>query len=161
MTEKKFTIEEANTYFAKELNMHTWRLLTKADRSIEENEQMIDAAHGSRYHWRFVGEKFNDQRAEWLISRVYSVLNMPRQALFYAKRCKEITENYTNEIKDFDLAYTDEAMARAHACNGNFEECKRYYKSAQEKGKWIADKEDKEYFTGDLNSEPWYGAINK
>jgi len=160
MSEKKLTIEEANKYFGIELNNHTWKLLTKAEQTAE-NEQMIDAVHGSRYHWRFVGDKSNDQRPEWLISRVYSVLNMPEQALFYANRCREITDNHTKEMKDFDLAYSDEAMARALACNGNFEDCKKYYKSAKEKGNLIADEEEKDIFMGDLDSEPWYGAVKK
>jgi hypothetical protein len=159
MEEKKYTIDEAHKFFAIELNQFTWSLLSNPERTSEENEMMIHSAHASHYHWLRAGVKVNEQRGEWMISRVYSTLNIPGRAIFHAERCKKITEECPNDMSDFDLAYADEAMARAYACNGNHEESNKYYNLAKDKGGRITDKESKEIFTGDLNSEPWYGAI--
>ena len=159
MSEKTFTLAEAHKYFGIELNQLIWALLSKQKRSPDEDELMIHSAHASHFHWLKAGSKVNEQRGEWIISRVYSVLNIPERALFHAKRCKKITEDYSDEMKDFDLAYADEVIARALACNGNFEECKKNFESAKEKGDKIDNMEEKEIFIGDLNSEPWYGAV--
>ncbi len=151
--------EEHHKYFGIELNKFVWSLLGKSSRTAEENEMMIHAVHASYFHWEKSGKckPANLQRGEWLISRVYSVLNVPERALYYAARCMDITENYKSEMEDFDLAYADEAMARALACSGRGEEAKKYLASAKEKGNKIAEAEAKQFFTGDLTAEPWYG----
>ena len=65
------------------------------------------------------------------------------------------------DSKNFDLAYGFEAMARAHAALGNKEKCKELWKEAREAGDLIAGEEDKKYFDGDLNAEPWFGCRQK
>lgn len=67
-----------------------WSLMEKANRTREEDDMMIHAAHASRYHWAEVGTAVNLARGEWQISRVYCVLNRAESALFHAKRCLEI-----------------------------------------------------------------------
>jgi len=57
-----------------------WSLLDKKDRTKEEDDKMIHAAHASRFHWGEIGKPINLGRGEWQISRVYSVLNMPESA---------------------------------------------------------------------------------
>lgn len=151
--------ESSHKYYGIEFNQLVWSLLSKGDRSAEEDELMIHAAHTSHFHWLKCGTKVNEQRGEWLISRVYSVLNVPERAMFHAQRCKEITDEHLREMKDFDIAYANEVMARAFACNGNAAEAKRYFNAAKENGEKIADNEGKEMFMGDLNSEPWFGII--
>ncbi|MFW9874344.1 MAG: hypothetical protein ACFFG0_14660 [Candidatus Thorarchaeota archaeon] len=69
---------------------------------------MIHTVHASRYHWGILvsegkSTQLNLQRAEWIISRVYSVLGKGESAIYHAKMCLEITEK--NNIGDFDLAF--------------------------------------------------------
>jgi hypothetical protein len=152
--------EGPHKFFGIELNQLTWSLLTKADRTSEEDQMMIHAAHGSYFHWKQEGtgaNKANYQRGEWLISHVYSVLNIPERAIHYALRCNQMTDDNLQDMQDFDIAYSCEAMARAHACNGNKEECLKYFNLAEEKGSLISDPEAKQYFISDLNSGPWFG----
>lgn len=152
--------EGHHKYFGIELNHLVWNLLGKDARSSEEDELMLHAAHGSFFHWLNTEHTpANLQRGEWLLSRVYSVLNIPERALHHAERCKHVTESEHGAMSDFDIAYADEAMARALACNGNIEEAKKYLITAKQKGDCIADKEERELFFGDLNSGPWYGAV--
>ena len=159
MEEKTYTLDEAHRQFSVELNQLTWTLLTKPKRTADDDDMMIHAAHASHYHWLKSGGKVNEQRGAWLISHVYCVLNIPERAMHHALKCKKLTEDYSNDMCDFDIAYSDEAIARAYACNHNIENCKEYFSSASEKGNMIADKEDKDIFLGDLNSEPWFGVI--
>ena len=59
---------------AKDLFNHVWTLLEKERRTTAEDDEMIHAAHASRYHWGKVGEPVNLARGEWQCSRVYAVL---------------------------------------------------------------------------------------
>ena len=65
---------------------YTWTLLENPNRSREQDDEMIHAAHASRYHWGEVGEAVNLARGEWLCSRVYSILGRAEPALWHARR---------------------------------------------------------------------------
>lgn len=154
--------EGHHKYFGVELNHIVWDLLGKEKRTAEEDEIILHAAHGSFFHWiNAEHTPANVQRGEWILSRVYSALNIPERALYYAGRCRQTTEESADAMSDFDIAYADEAMARALACNGKTEEAKKYLISAKQKGESIADNEEREIFFGDLSSGPWYGCSVK
>ncbi|MHA1497463.1 MAG: hypothetical protein ACTSRT_07925 [Promethearchaeota archaeon] len=136
-----------------------WNYLDKKDRTTEDDEEMVNAVHASLHHWRILvnhgkGEVVNIQRGEWIISRVYTVLERLDPALNHAKTCLKITLN--NNIGDFDLAFGYEAMARASALSGNKDDYTKYYKLADDAGNKISNKEDKEYFFKDLKEGNWF-----
>jgi hypothetical protein len=134
---------------AVDLFNYAWTLLEKPDRSVRDDDLMIDAAHASRFLWEDVGEPVNHARGEWQISRVYAVIERSEPALYHARRCLEICEEH--DIGDFDLAYAYEALARAHAVAGEDDEAALYLERAQEAGENIADKENREHFMHDLD----------
>jgi hypothetical protein len=152
--EQKYTEQECHKKFAVELNNLVWNLLGKKDRTKQEDETMVHAAHGSYYHWSKVGTAVNLQRGEWLVSHVYAVLNRPEPALHHAKLCLELTKE--NNLVDFDLAYAYEGMARAYASAKEKSESQEYIKLAKEAGEKIKNKEDKDIFFGDFEAGPWY-----
>jgi hypothetical protein len=144
-------------YIGIEMNMQTWNLLGKKDRSEQDDIRMVMFANASLFHWKN-SPKFqpvNEQRGEWLIAHVYSVLRMGEEAMLHAEKTLKLTEKHG--FKDFDLAYAYECLARASAASGNKSECKKWYKKAEQCGELISDKKDKEIFEGDLKSEPWFG----
>lgn len=155
--EKKVTKTEAHQFFAISLNNRTWELLGKKKRTSEENREMIQCAQTSCYHWRFVGKPVNQQRGEWLITRVYCELGMGEAALYHAQLCKQFTDKYMDEMKDFDQAYSWEAMARAYAVSGDLTNASECLEKARKAGDLIKDAEDKKLFLGDLKSGKWYG----
>ena len=158
MTEQtKFTLEEAHQKFAILTNNGVWQLLGKSDRSSEENEEMVITAYASLYHWLHAGTKVNAQRGHWLLARVYTALEDAPQALKHATRCLDLTNRYKEEMKDFDVAYAYEALARALALAGKSNEARQYYVKAMQAGDAIANEEDKALFSGDLNSGKWFG----
>ncbi len=153
--EQKYSLEECHKKFAVDSFNLVWSLLDKKDRTKQEDDKMVHAAHASRFHWGEIGTVVEFERGEWQVSRVYSVLNRPQGALYHAKRCLEICER--NNIGDFDIAFAYEAMARANAALGEKSECEKYIKLAKEAGEKIKGKEDKDIFFKDLESGPWYG----
>ena len=92
----------------------------------------------------------NLERGEWQISRMYTVLKMPDQALHHAKRCLDICKE--NDIADWDIAFAYEAMARAHTVGGNTTEMEKYLQLAEEAGKVIKREGDRKYLLGELES---------
>jgi hypothetical protein len=148
--EKKYTEKEAHRKFAVDLFNLVWSLMDKKDRTKEEDDKMIYAAHASRFHWGEIGTPLEFARGEWQISRAYSVLNIPQQALHHAKRCLEICQS--NNIGDFDIAFAYEAMARAHSIAGKKAECEKYVQLAKEAGEQIKKKEDRKYFFSELKT---------
>ena len=73
------------------------------------------------------------------------------EALSYAKETLKITEK--NNLKDFDLAYAYESMARAYLSAGDKDKSEKWYKKAKTAGDLIVSDCDKEYFMVDLNSK--------
>jgi hypothetical protein len=94
MTEPSAPREE-HRKFAVELFNLTWSLLDKKDRTKEDDDRMIHAAHASRFHWGEIGTPLEFERGEWQISRVYSALKRSEPATYHAKRCLEICKDIT------------------------------------------------------------------
>jgi hypothetical protein len=103
---------------AAQLFNETWRLLGQEQRTRADDDRMIHTAHASRYHWGQVpaATPAHLARSEWLISRVYAVLQRPEPALYHARRVLDLGQD--NGIGDFDLAFAYKALARAHATGG-------------------------------------------
>ena len=107
--------QKMHHYMGRQLNNQTWDLLGEIDRNDDDDERMVYFAKASLYHWRKSSqfEPVNEQRGQWLLARVFAVLNRGDEALSHAENCMDITMN--ESFKDFDLAYAYEGKARAYA----------------------------------------------
>ena len=133
----------------------SWDLLEKENRTRDDENKLINMVHASLFHWRQIGSAVNLLRGEWMISHVYALLNHPEAALYHAENGLKIA--LENDIKDFDLAYAYEALARAYACAANKDEFKKYYDLAEKSGKEIAAEGDRNQFNSDMNDKHWFG----
>jgi hypothetical protein len=133
----------------------TWELLGAEARTPDDNGEMTRRAYASAYHWdRATGRiPANAARADWLLSRVWVVQGNGELALQAADRCLVTCVEYG--LVDFDLAYANEARARALACLGRHDEAAAALVLA--KAVPVADNEDRELVESDLASEPWFG----
>ena len=125
-----------------------WGLLDKEERTADENDRMLHAAHASRFHWGEIGTSLEFERGEWQISRVYSVLNRSEAAIHHARRCHSICTE--NGIGDFDIAFAYEALARAYAVAGDARKSNEYIRLGEKAGELIEDKDNREYFLSEL-----------
>jgi len=125
-----------------------WGLLDKEDRTADENDRMLHAAHASRFHWGEIGTSLEFERGEWQISRVYSVLNRSEAAIHHARRCYTICTE--SGIGDFDIAFAYEALARAYAVAGDSAKSSEYIRLGEKAGELIEDKDNREYFISEL-----------
>ncbi len=135
---------------AVDLFNHVWTLLEKTDRTPMQDDEMLHAAHASRYHWGEVGEPVNFARGEWQCSRVYAVLGRSEPALWHARRCLAICEEHG--IGDFDIAFAWEAIARGSAVAGDRAAADVALARARELADGIAEDEDRELLDSDLGT---------
>lgn len=131
---------------------YTWSLIDRERRSKEENDEMLHAAHASRYHWGHAGGPLNRSIGEWQISRVYAVLNRPEPAHFHGQRALEIARR--SHLAPFYLAYAYEALARAASLAGRRKDRNQYYRAAQRVGSRVRDPDDRRMLREDLATIP-------
>jgi hypothetical protein len=139
---------------AVDLFNHVWTLMETADRTPEQDDEMIHAAHASRHHWAAVGTGKNLARGEWQISRMYTTLGRGEPALYHAHRCLAYCEVSPDEIEDWDIPFAHEALSRAHLTAGNLDEAKRHAARARELAAQVADKGEREQLEKDLSTLP-------
>jgi DNA-binding transcriptional MerR regulator len=135
---------------AAQLFNETWRLMEKEERTRQDDDRMIHAAHASRYHWGEVpdGTPAHLARGEWQVSRVYTVLGRGEPALHHARRvlCQE------NGIGDWDLGFAYEALARAYAVAGDAAQAREYTDQALAAAEDIAEAGERELLLADLET---------
>lgn len=128
----------------------TWDLLGAKRRTPAEDDEMLHAAHASRYHWGIAGRPLNLSVGEWQISRVYSVLGRPEPALYHGLRALRIARQ--SHLGAFYVAYAYEALARAHGVAGEHRERDRYLRLARLAETKVRDLDDRRMLGEDLDT---------
>jgi hypothetical protein len=130
-----------------------WEMLDAPDRTPAQDDQMVHAAHASRWHWSQAAELSGNQQlavGEWQCSRVYAVLGRGEPALHHAKACLAICEE--TGLGDWVAAAAYEALTRASAVAGDAAGARDWLGRARTATAAIADPEDREVIDGDLAS---------
>ena len=97
----------------------TWRLLGVEQRTPDQDDELLHAAHASAHHWRQVSAGVERARAEWLCSRVNAALGHGAAAVHHARRCLDLLAAGPAGREDWDAAAACEAMARALTVAGD------------------------------------------
>jgi hypothetical protein len=145
---------EQRRRLAVDLFNHAWTLMRLPERTAEQDDELIHAAHASRHHWAEVGTAANLARGEWQVSRVYATLGRAEPAIFHARRCLAYCESAPAELEEWDLPYAFEALARAHAIAGNTDEARDFAARARSLVERVQDAEDREQLERDLADLP-------
>ena len=136
----------------KDLFNRVWTLLETADRTPEQTDEMIHAAHASRWHWTVGGDRAQRARGEWQCSRVYAVLGRGEPALWHSRRCLDLCREF--ELGDWDLAAAYEAMSRASLVAADDVAARDWKAKALAALHDIADPDDREPIETDLAALP-------
>jgi hypothetical protein len=146
----------AHQAMGKLANNTSYDLFGLAERTPEQDAELVHRAHAAAYHWGIAGTAVHRARSEYLVSRAHAFVGQGESALYHARRCLDlVTGTSASEMADFDLAFAREAMARALAASGDLVEARRWHDLASSTP--IADDEDREICTGDLADGPWFG----
>jgi hypothetical protein len=63
--------------------------LSVQNRSSSEDQEMLNVAHASAWHWSIVGTELNRMRATMLLAEVHALLGFGKSALGYAAEMRE------------------------------------------------------------------------
>ncbi len=134
---------------------HCWELLEIPDRTPAQDDELIHAAHASRYHWGEIADTpARLWRGEWMCSRVYAVLGRPEPALWHARRAMALLEAGGDAVEDWDPPAIWEAMARASFVAGDAAEGVAWKAKAAAALAAVTDKDDRDVIEQDLATLP-------
>jgi len=151
---------EAHKKFAVELFNHAWGLFDRQDRTKGDDDEMLNAAHASAFHWWQLKGEIDETR--WLqstprshnqLANVYIALKRAEPALYHGKRCVELC--LERGIADFDIAFGYECLARAYDIDGDTAERDKYTLMAKTAAEAIGNEDDKKFFMTELNKLAW------
>jgi hypothetical protein len=128
----------------------TWDLLEIEQRTAAQDDDLIDTAHASAWHWRRVGDAANEARGHWLGARVYAMLGRGEAAIHHARRAVALVERGGDGLEDWDAAAAAEAMARALAVSGDRAGASEWKARATSALVDIAGAEDRRVIEADL-----------
>jgi hypothetical protein len=131
---------------------YTWSLLDLKRRSPQERDEMLHAAHASRYHWGHAGTELNMSIGEWQLSRVYATVGRAEPALYHGQRALDLARR--GKLAAFYLAYGYEALARAASLAGQRSARNRYMKEARRIGAGVRAKDERRMLFEDLDTIP-------
>ncbi len=132
----------------------TWDLLAIEGRTADQDDELIDTAHASAWHWRRVGNAANEARSHWLCARVYALLGRGEPALHHAGRAVAIVEAGGEGFEDWDAAAVAEAKARALSVAGDAAGASQWKTRAREALTGVVEDDDREVIEADLESIP-------
>jgi hypothetical protein len=126
--------------FAAQCNNRAWELST-ARRTPQQDREMLDAAHGSAWHWARIGTELHHMRAAMCLAEVYALLGQGAIAVAYAQEMRSYFLG--RETPDWELALTHAIYAHAAAVAGKVDEHRAAYQAATVAFAAIADEEDR------------------
>jgi len=127
----------------------TWDYLKKKERTLYDDQSMLNLAHSSRYHWSFVGKAHNFAIGDWQISRVYSALNQPNLAVHFARTSLETCQK--NDLSEL-LVSAYEGMARAYAVAKEYRMARECIdKARQQLRNVVLDEEDLKIYSDQID----------
>jgi len=129
-----------------------WELLEKADRTAVDEQEMVNAAHASRYHWTSIGTPKHLAIGDWQIARVYSTLGRAEPAVVHSRLSLDNAKLVTDE--PWLLASAYEGLSRAYATAGDRAAATEWKDKAVAQLELVTDPDDREIVEQDVASLP-------
>jgi DNA-binding transcriptional MerR regulator len=129
-----------------------WELLEKADRTAVDEQEVVNAAHASRYHWTSIGTPKHLAIGDWQIARVYSTLGRAEPAVVHARLSLDNAKLVTDE--PWLLASAYEGLSRAYATAGDRAAAAEWKDKAVAQLELVTDPDDREIVEQDIASLP-------
>jgi hypothetical protein len=122
--------EEATAWhrrFAAAGNNRAWDLSVQT-RNAAEDEEMLNAAHASAWHWTKVGSELNRMRARMLLAEVHALLGFGQSALAYAEEMRAYF--LAVQSPEWEVAFVHVVHAHAASTAGDTEKHQASYSLA-------------------------------
>jgi hypothetical protein len=130
----------------------TWDLLDQETLTADEQDDLIEAAFTSRFHWGVVGGPSQWCVGDGQIARVAARVGLGELAVRYARRALAIAES--EGWTDFHLVSGWEVLARAWAAVGDVEARAEALAKARAALEAIEDEEDRALLADQIATVP-------
>lgn len=137
---------------ASQANNHAWTLAEMLQRSPEEDEEMLQAAHAAMYFWKIVGEPNNHAHAALLLAHVYALLKLPGPARQYLG--KSLPYFALHECAPWELAFAHAVAANVAFAEGDAAAHAKHYSEAEAAAARMTDAETRAMFAATLRVIP-------
>lgn len=145
-------IARSHRWHAVECNNLAWSLAELPSRSELQDEEMLNAAHASAFHWGKVGDELNQARGRMLLAHVHALVGDGKAALTSARQSHDYIT--AHNPPDWEIAFSYAILAHAAHAAGEADLHREYYAKAKELGEAIADPEDKKIFLATFKTIP-------
>lgn len=137
---------------ASQANNRAWTLAESLDRSPDEDDEMLHAAHAAMYFWKIAGGPSQQAHAAQLLAHVCALLKMAPQAAHYLS--KSLPYFLQNETAPSGLAFAHAIAANVAAVEGNVKSHALHYAQAQAAIAQVTNVEERENFEATLRVIP-------
>lgn len=155
---------EAHKKFGPDLYNLAWELIEKPDRTTEETDLMLQATHGSAFHWAKMEGHIDEKRwkdsfaiSHNQIAFAYIQVGNAERALYHANRSLEYFNKYGEG--GFPIAYCYECLARVYDLAGDVNKRNEAIKTAIEKGNMIPEEQFRTSFFEELAKVKGYEEV--
>jgi hypothetical protein len=142
---------KAHRFFAVECFNTTWDLIDLKARNAEQDEEMIERAFASLWHWRQRPDHTprNVAMGCWQVSRVLALAGRGDEALRYGERAARVCAD--EALDAFMTGFAHEARARAQLARGDEGAAAAALADARAAAATIADADDRAHLERDLD----------
>ena len=137
---------------ASQANNRAWALAELHNRTPEEDEEMLQAAHAAMYFWKIVGVANNRAHAAQLVAHVYALLGLPNPAKHYLKQSQSFFLDQT--CAPWEQAFAHAVSANVAAAAGEHEAHARHYHEAERLVASLVDEEDRKILSATMSVIP-------
>lgn len=154
MTDDAASVDDWHRRFAVGLFNLSWTLLDKPDRSAQEDDDLVAAVFGSRFHWGQVGTVENTAIGDLHIARALAEVGYGAMAVHFATKGLATVEE--EGWVDYRRASSYETMARALGAATDYEGRDEYLAKARVALDLIDNAEDRQLIEDQLRTVPGY-----
>lgn len=143
-----FDLEAAHRYFSAHCFNSAWDLIDKTGRTPAEDERMVQLNQASLWHWSQRAD-CSDQNLSvgyWQAARIRTLLGQADEA----RRCAQLSLQYSEKLEPFYKGYAYEALARAEQVAGDREKARELAAEAHRLAEQVSDAEEKKLLLDDL-----------
>ncbi|HCR54266.1 MAG TPA: hypothetical protein DIW27_07620 [Cytophagales bacterium] len=137
---------------ASQANNRAWALAELPERTADQDEEMLQAAHAAMYFWKIVGNPSNRAHAALLLAHVYALNNLPNPAKHYLKQCQSVFLD--RDCESWEKAFVHAISANVAAAAQETEEHMRHYQEAERLIASLQDEEDRKILNATMRVIP-------
>lgn len=137
---------------AAQANNRAWTLADQAARTLDEDEEMLQAAHAAMHFWKIVGNESNRAHAAQLVAHVYALLESPDDAKRYLTQSQPFFLEAA--CAPWEKAYAHLVAANVAAVAGEADLHRAHYRQAREAIDALTDEEDQDILNASMRVVP-------